>query len=152
MIEFLAEYAIWFWLLVFVTMIIIEFMTVEFVSIWFALASIPTLIISIFMPTNIGLQMIVFFLTGFILMMLTRPALVKYFKKNIVSTNVDAYVGKSAIVIKEISPMSRGQVDFEHMNWTAISSEDIEVGATVRILAIEGNKFIVTKINKEDLN
>nr|WIF87862.1 NfeD family protein [Acholeplasma laidlawii] len=55
-------------------------------------------------------------------------------------------------MITAISPMSRGQVDFEHMNWTAISSEDIEVGATVRILAIEGNKFIVTKINKEDSN
>lgn len=152
MIEIIMDYAIWFWLLVFLTTITIEFVTVEFVSIWFALASIPALIISIFIPENIGLQLIVFFLTGFALMILTRPALVKYFKKNIVTTNVDTYVGKSAIVIKEISSMSRGQVDFEHMNWTAISSEDIEIGATVRILAIEGNKFIVTKINKEDSN
>src|SRR5690606_10888385 len=97
-----------------------------------------------------GLQVIVFFLTGFVLMFLTRPFLIKYFKKNMVSTNVDSYVGKLAIVIKEISPMLRGQVDFENMNWTAISSEDIEVGSTVKILAIEGNKFIVTKIKEED--
>jgi membrane protein implicated in regulation of membrane protease activity len=150
MIELFVEYIIWFWLLVFITTVIIEFITVEFVSVWFALASIPTLIISAFVPNNIGLQVLVFFLTGFILMLLTRPFLIKYFKKNMVSTNVDSYVGKFAIVIKEISPMLRGQVDFENMNWTAISSEDIEVGSTVKILAIEGNKFIVTKIKEED--
>ncbi len=150
MIELFLEYIIWFWLLVFITTVIIEFITVEFVSIWFALASVPTLIISAFVPNNIGLQVLVFFLTGFVLMFLTRPFLIKYFKKNMVSTNVDSYVGKLAIVIKEISPMLRGQVDFENMNWTAISSEDIEVGSTVKILAIEGNKFIVTKIKEED--
>ncbi|MFA7416969.1 MAG: NfeD family protein [Acholeplasma sp.] len=148
----ITEYIIWFWLIVFVLTVIIEFISVEFVSIWFALASIPTIIISAIVPENIGLQVIVFFVTGFTLMFLTRPLLIKYFKKNMVSTNVDSYVGKSAIVIKEISPLRSGQVDFEHMNWTAISSEDIEIGAAVRILAIEGNKFIVTKIIEEDSN
>lgn len=152
MLDMISEYLIWFWLLVFITTIIIEFITVEFVSIWFALAAIPTMIISIVVPENIGLQVLVFFVIGFVLLLLTRPVLIKYFKKNIVSTNADSYIGKTAVVLKEITPVTRGIVDFEHMNWTAISSETIEEGALVKILAIEGNKFIVTKINKEDLN
>ncbi len=139
---------IWFWLVIFILTVVIEFITIDFVSIWFALAAIPTMIIAIFDPTNIWLQVIVFFLSGFILLALTRPIVVKYFKKNIVSTNVDAYVGKNAIVIKEISDDHPGLVDFERMNWTAISSETILVGEKVRILAIEGNKFIVTKFEK----
>lgn len=143
---------IWFWLVIFVLTIIIEFITVDFVSIWFSLAAIPTMIIAIFDPYNIWLQVIVFFITGFILLALTRPLVVRYFKKNIVTTNVDAYVGKNAIVIKEISDDQPGLVDFDHMNWTAISSETIHVGDRVRILAIEGNKFIVTKIEQTNLN
>src|SRR5690554_3250141 len=115
MIAIISDYIVWFWLAVFVITIVIEFITVEFVSIWFALASIPSLIISIFLPENIALQIILFFISGFGLMLLTRPALIKYFKKNIVTTNVDSYVGKTAIVIKEITSISRGQVDFEHM-------------------------------------
>ncbi|WP_025724671.1 NfeD family protein [Acholeplasma granularum] len=147
MIAIISDYIVWFWLAVFVITIVIEFITVEFVSIWFALASIPSLILSIFLPENIALQIILFFISGFGLMLLTRPALIKYFKKNIVTTNVDSYVGKTAIVIKEITSISRGQVDFEHMIWTAVSSETIEVGKQVKILSIEGNKFIVTKID-----
>lgn len=46
--------------------------------------------------------MIVFFLIGFIFMIFIRFVLVKYFKKNIVLINVDVYVGKLVIVIKEI--------------------------------------------------
>lgn len=38
------------------------------------------------------------------------------------------------------------------MNWIVILLEDIEVGVIVCIFVIEGNKFIVIKINKEDLN
>jgi len=152
MLAMISEYMIWFWLFVFIVTVIVEFVTVEFVSIWFALAAIPTLIISVIAPENIGLQVLVFFVTGFALLLSTRPVLIKYFKKNVVSTNVDSYIGKTAVVLKEITPVTRGIVDFEHMNWTAISSETIEEGALVKILAIEGNKFIVTKINKEDLN
>lgn len=143
----MSEYVVWLWLLVFIFAVVIEFATVDFVSIWFAIAAIPTMIIAVFYPTNVWLQVIVFFVTGFILMALTRPVVINYFKKNIVSTNVDSYVGKTAIVTKEISDTERGAVEFERASWTAISNETIEVGAHVRILAIEGNKFIVTKIN-----
>lgn len=147
----MGEYMIWFWLVIFIIALVVEFLSVEFISVWFALATLPTMIVSYFYPDNLWLQVIVFFVSGFVLMALTRPVLIKYFKRNVVSTNVDSYIGKVAIVIKEISDTQRGQVDFENMNWTAISSETIPVGSKVRILAVEGNKFIVTNIeNKED--
>lgn len=142
------EYIPWIWLAVFILMILIEMASAEFVTLWFALSAIPTIIIAIISPSNIWLQVIIFFGIGFLLMFITRPIVIKYFRKNIVSTNVDAYIGKTAIVIREISDDKRGAVNFEHKEWTAISSETILVGDKVRILAIEGNKFIVTKIEK----
>lgn len=141
------DYMIWLWLLIFIFMIGIEMASAEFVTLWFAIAAIPTMIAAIISPTNIWLQVIIFFSSGFLLMFITRPIVIKYFRKNIVSTNVDSYIGKVAIVTEEITNDKRGYVDFEHKIWSAISSETIEVGSRVRILAIEGNKLIVTKID-----
>jgi len=141
------EYMIWFWLAVFVIAVGFEFATTEFVSIWFAIAAIPSLLIAIFAPGSLWLEVIVFFAVGFVLMALTRPLVVKYFRRNVVDTNVDAYIGKIALVIKSISDVQYGSVKFEGIEWTAMSNESIEAGAKVKILAIEGNKLIVTKID-----
>ncbi|HLT00112.1 MAG TPA: NfeD family protein [Acholeplasma sp.] len=143
----MSDVMIWFWLGVFIFAVGIEFATTEFVSVWFAISAIPTLIVSIFYPTMIWLQIIVFFSIGFILMGFTRPVLVKYFRRNVVDTNVDSFIGKVAIVVKEITEIENGSVKFQSDIWTAMSSEHIEVGEQVRILAIEGNKLIVTKLN-----
>ncbi|VEU82524.1 NfeD family protein [Acholeplasma hippikon] len=142
----MTAYMPWVWLIVFLIMVGLEMATAEFVSLWFAISAIPTIIIAAIFPNNVWLQVLVFFGVGFILLLATRPIAIKYFRKNIISTNVDSYIGKTAIVIKEISDSNRGLVTFENKEWTAISSDTILVGEKVRILAIEGNKFIVTKI------
>ena len=136
---------VWIWLSVFVVAVVIEFVTVEFVSVWFAIAAIPSLILALF-GANTWLQIIVFFLLSILLLAVTRPLVVKYLKRNIVDTNVDAYIGKVALVITAISDVESGKVKFEGLIWTAISSENIPEGSKVRILAIEGNKLIVTQI------
>ncbi len=139
---------VWIWLAVFIITVVIEFLTVEFVSIWFAIASIPALILAM-LNQNEWLQLIVFFLLSILLLSVTRPLVVRYLRRNIVDTNVDAYVGKVAIVTSQISNNESGLVKFEGLIWTAVSSESIPIGSSVRILAIEGNKLIVTEITEE---
>ena len=87
---------------------------------------------------------------GFILLGFTRPLLLKYFKKNIIETNVDAYIGKEAIVKEEITPIKNGTVLFESLIWTAIADEDIKIDTLVEIVAVEGNKLKVIKQKKEN--
>lgn len=144
----IRPYDVWIWLSVFVITVVIEFMTVEFVSVWFAIASIPALVLALF-NQDPWLQLIVFFLLSILLLAVTRPLVVKYLRRNIVDTNVDAYVGKTALVTSKITEIEAGLVKFEGLIWTAISSESIPEGSKVRILAIEGNKLIVTKIIEE---
>ena len=69
----------------------------------------------------------------------------EYLKKNVVSTNVDSYIGKTAIVIKTIEPRVNGLVNFENDTWTAVSNEIIAENSIVRVIAIEGNKLIVKR-------
>src|SRR5690554_364700 len=148
MINFLIEYSVWLWLGVFILMVIIEIATIDFVTIWFAGSALPTLVVAAIWPEQLVVQLAIFIVGGVLLLILSRPALVKYFQKNVTHTNVDSYVGKTAIVAKAISPIDRGLVLFERDTWTAVSSKKIEEGAKVRILAIEGNKFVVEEIKE----
>lgn len=138
-------YMIYIWLVVFVLMLIIEFATADFLTVWFAISAIPTAILSLVLPKLIWLQITVFFVLGFLLMILIRKYVIKYFKKNVISTNVDSYIGKTAIVTKKIEPRINGLVSFENDTWTASSNDIVEVDEIVKIIAIEGNKLIVTK-------
>ena len=55
-------------------------------------------------------------------MIIVRKYVIKYIKKNIVSTNVDSFIGKTALVIKDINPVERGLVNLK-MIWTAVSKK-----------------------------
>lgn len=139
------EYMVWVWLGIFIFAIVFEFITFDLVSIWFALAAIPSLILAM-LDVSLTIQLVVFFIVSCILIFLTRPIMLKYFKRNEVKTNVDAYIGKTAVTIKAISPLESGLVKFEHLVWTAVSDQEIAEDTVVRILAVEGVKLIVEEI------
>lgn len=142
----MAEYIVIIWLIVLIAMIVLEVITSEFVTIWFALSAIPTVIVAWLLPNQIFLQVLVFFIVGMILMLFIRKYLMAYFRRNAITTNADAFVGKDALVVEAISELENGLVKFEGVIWTAVANSSIAEGKIVRILAIEGNKFIVTKI------
>lgn len=145
----MTEYMVWIWLIVLIVMLVLEFMTADFLTVWFAISAVPTVVIAAIWPQLVWIQVLFFFLFGFLLMIIVRKYVIKYIKKNIVSTNVDSFIGKTALVIKDINPVERGLVEFENDTWTAVSKETIEIGEHVKILAIEGNKLIVTKYKEE---
>lgn len=67
-------------------------------------------------------------------------------------TNIDALLGGSGVVIREIKPYQGGRVKVGGETWRARSLGDkrIENGASVEILRIEGNTIIVKQINSGD--
>jgi membrane protein implicated in regulation of membrane protease activity len=94
------------------------------------------------------LQVLLFVGVSVVLLAFTRPYMLKYVKTNRVNTNVHANIGKTAVVTKRITPTSVGAVLLRSMTWSAISEETIEVGTEVRVLDIEGVKFIVKTIKE----
>lgn len=145
MIEFTSEVLIWFWLGVFIISIILEAATVDFVALWFAVAALPSFILSLF-GAPLWLQVITFLLVAILLLAFTRPYMVKYFKTNRTKTNVHAAIGKIAVVTEEITPNQIGSVKLRGISWSAISNYPIKKNAEVRILDIEGVKLIVEPI------
>ena len=141
----MIEYMIWIWLGLIVVAAIFEFATLDLVSIWFAIAAIPSFILAIIGVGEV-VQIVSFASISIVLLGFTRPVVMKYFKKNEIKTNVDSYIGSIGIVLGRITPGKPGLVKVKNLEWTAVSSEVIEVDEQVRVLDIEGVKLIVEKI------
>lgn len=143
----MLEYMVWFWLGLFVIAFVLEIFTADLISIWFAIAAIPSFIIAL-AGGNIIFQSVSFVIFTLVLLLLTRPVVKKYLKTNEIKTNVDAMVGMTGKVIKEITPDEIGRVLIRALDWAAVSKETIKVGEMARVLDVEGNKLIVEKIEK----
>ncbi len=135
------------WLIIFILFGIIELITPQFITIWFAvgaLAIIPLALLGVPVP----IQIVVFIVLSIMLLVFTRPLYKKYLKTRYVPTNADALISTTAIVIEEINNddavgivKARGQI------WSARSfdGEIIEIGEKIDIISIEGVKLIVKK-------
>ncbi len=143
----MLEYMVWFWLGLFVIAFVLEIFTADMISIWFAIAAIPSFIIAL-AGGNIIFQSVSFVVFTLVLLLLTRPVVKRYLKTNEIKTNVDAMVGMTGKVIKEITPDDIGRIVIRSIDWAAISKDTLLVGDTARVLDVEGNKLIVEKLEK----
>lgn len=138
------EILIWVWVGLFILAIFFEFITLDLVSIWFALAAIPAFILSLF-SVEWYIQFAVFVILTLVLFLYTRPIIMKYLKTNEIKTNVDAIIGKIGYATSDIKPGVPGTAKVNNLEWTAISQDTVKQGEAVRILDIEGVKLIVEK-------
>ena len=110
----------------------LEVITVNLVSIWFIASAIISLILS-FIIDSFYVEFCVFVCLGLVLMLLTRPYLVKKLSKKKVPTNLDRVIGMVGIVTEEITRFKIGEVRVDGKKWSAISDEKIKVGEKVTI-------------------
>lgn len=141
---------IWVWLGVFVVLLILEFLTTDMVSIWLALAAIPAFILAL-LNVDLLFQIIVYVLVTILLLIFTRPLVVKYFKRHEIKTNVDTVINQEGFVTSKIKINEVGRVNIKGQSWSAISNEDINVNEKVIVKDIEGVKLIVEKLKGENL-
>lgn len=138
------------WLGIFVIAIIVEFATTELVSFWFAGGALFALIASLIPGVPYWGEVIVFVASSTILLFSLRPITKKLLSKKEIKSNVDEMIGKKALVIKKIDELNRGEIKIYGVVWTAEASDSkvsIEKDSIVEILAIEGNRVIVKKVD-----
>ena len=139
------------WGILIITAIIVEIGTVTLTSIWFAIAAAFSLLLAIF---DIGplWQVLVFISISSILLLATRPLAKKLNEKDVIRTNSDKVISMIGIVTKEIPADDIGEVKVNMELWRAISSDSttIKVGEQVIVNSLNGNKILVSRINKEN--
>ncbi len=136
------------WLIAFLGLLLVEFLTVGLVSIWFAIGALGALITSFF-TDYVLIQTIVFVIVSIVALIATRPLMKKFKAVGFEPTNADRVVGKVAEVTKAIKPNEYGEVVIYGTEWMAVSEETIKVGAKVVVEKIDGAKLIVRKEGEE---
>ena len=132
------------WLIVIVLLVFLEVSTINLVCVWFILSGLVSLILSFFIE-SFYILFAVFVLLGLVLMILTRPILVRKFKRKNVKTNSDRVLGMEGVVTEAINKLKIGEVKVDGKRWSAISDEKIEVGTTIIVESIDGVKLVVRK-------
>ena len=136
------------WLALIVGFLILEAATTQFICIWFAGGSLVAFICFL-LGFNSLVQVSAFVISSVLLLIFTKKIIDKIKTKTPLKTNADALIGKTAIVVEEISNIdSKGCVKIGGIEWSARSSDDSEIplNSHVTIKEIDGVKLIVDKI------
>ena len=138
------------WTIVLVIAVIVEAITVDLVSIWFALGAIVALIADAF-GAGETIQIVLFTITSGLCIIISRPLSKKYLRGNTIRTNYDRAIGKHCLVTETITPDNKGEVKVMGTLWMAASldNEIIEAGKYAEVVSIEGAHVVVKKIEKE---
>lgn len=135
----------WLWIALLGVFIVVEGATVALVSIWFiAGAALAAVFALCGLP--IWSQCVAFAVVSAVLLIFLRPFLRKYIDSKKVNTNVDALIGKRAVVTETIDNLhAQGAVNVGGNIWTArsINEETISADTVVIIRKIEGVKAFV---------
>ena len=138
---------IYVWLAVTAFALIIEFVTADMVTIWFAGGGLVAMILA-----ACGLEWYVhvpvFIVVSFAAMLVFRKMVIEKLGKGEVKTNAETAVGKDFTLISPISFGQAGSIKINGVVWNAVGEtedEVIDAGSVVTIKAIKGNKYIVKK-------
>lgn len=128
------------WIIVALIFFIMEIFTPGFAVACLSIGSIGGSIASA-CGLEFKFQILVFAIATLLAFVLVRPVVLKVFhnKSKEVLTNVDALVGRQAIVSEEIVPIVGGRVKVDGDDWKAISADGrpVSAGTPVRILKVE---------------
>lgn len=138
------------WLAILVVMVIIEIITLGLTTIWFAGGALVAFVASL-LGAGLPVQIVLFVVVSFLLLLGTRPFAMKYFNKDRVKTNAESLIGTCGIVLEEIDNLhASGTVQVNGQEWSARSVDDspISKGKEVQIEEISGVKLIVKEKEK----
>lgn len=137
---------IWVWAAIFLVTILIEVFSLELDCVWFSVGSLVAFILAL-CHVNWIVQLVVFLVVSIVLLLSVGLVCKKLLKNTKSKTNLDVLIGTSHTLLKAIEPESAGEVKVNDIVWRAVSKngEAIAKNEKVKIVSVEGNKFIVEK-------
>ena len=137
-----------FWLMAFIILVVMEFLTMGLTTIWFAIGALVAFFASLF-GASLWVQIILFLVISLVVLVVYRPLAVKYVNSKRTKTNVDDLVGKEAKVTERIDNLNQmGRVVLNGMDWSARTTigGTIDVDTIVRVVDVKGVKLIVEPV------
>ncbi len=137
------------WFYIFLAFLIIELLTINLVTIWFAVGALVAAALS-YWGQPYDVQISVFLTVSIALLIPLKPWAQQKFNNSRAKTNLEALIGKTALVEQTIDTANElGKVKLDGMEWSA-KTEDlhdiIQEGELVEVIKVEGVKLIVKKV------
>ena len=142
---------IFIWVAVIVLAVIVEAVSPQLVSIWFAGGGLAGLIATA-CGAPLWLQVIVAAGVTLVLLLATRPFVRRFLEDRETHTNADRVVGREGVVTQDIdNVLAQGRVTVLGADWMARSLDGaaIPAGSKVKVEQINGVKLIVSPIANE---
>lgn len=141
---------VYIWLGVLVLMVIVELLTTQLVTIWFAVGALVSFFLALLGVEQIWIQILAFLLVSAAALAVTRPLVKRTLRRTTVPTNADMVIGKTAVVTERIDNIAgTGLVKVGGSVWSARTADQsvIEEAQEVEVQEIQGVKLLVTKKN-----
>ena len=134
------------WILGIIIFSLIEALTPQLISVWFAAACVAG-VIAATLGAPLWLQLVLFVVLSVVLIAATRP-LARRLSRKAEKTNAEAVIGKVAKVLTDIDNIEAvGTVKADGQIWSARSKDGTVIPAETEVIvcAIEGVKLVVTQ-------
>ncbi|PIU64427.1 MAG: hypothetical protein COS85_12535 [Armatimonadetes bacterium CG07_land_8_20_14_0_80_59_28] len=133
------------WLVFALILLILEALTPgTFFMASLAIGSLVAATAAFLLPTVWWLQWIVFCIVTTLCVFISRHLVQRFDTTPSVPMNVDALVGKPAVVVQAIdAPGQAGRVRVESQEWRACAERDIPEGERVEVKEVRGNRLLV---------
>lgn len=139
-----------FWLILLIATLVLEAVTFNMVSLWFAFGALGALLADLY-SLELAWQIIIFItVSAFGLLLFVLIFKPRREKETVVRTNADRIIGEEALVIVGIeSPEKPGVIRVLGQEWSAIPTVrglSFAEGQMVKVLQIKGVKALVEAI------
>ncbi len=140
---------LWIWGIVTAMALIIEFLTADLITIWFAAGGLVTLLVVALAP-NLPLiwQLVIFVGVSVVLLLCTRKICLKLLRNDNFKSNTDALIGTIFTVEKVEGNYTYCKINGVSWQVLAIEGETLTEGSTMEVCAIKGNKLFAKKVGK----
>ena len=139
----------WLWVIILVGTLIVEVVTFgNLISVWFSIGALAAYF-AYLLGLNFPVQLAVFIVVSILSLLAVRPLAANYFRGNIVATNADRIIGQHTTLVKAIKSNEWGEVNVYGTVWSVaeLSNQPLDAGTIVEVVAIEGAKLIVKKVD-----
>lgn len=142
--------AIYIWFVVIAAALVIEFITNEMVSLWFAGGGIVGLILT-FCGLDWYYQALAFIVVSGILLLSFRKLVMKVLMKDEIYMNADKSIGQVFMLLTPIKFNEVGTIKINDITWNVMTEDNtaLPVGTLVKIVELRGNRYIVKKHEDE---
>ena len=132
------------WAIVAVICLILELSSGDFFIICFSIGAVFAIVGAV-VGLNVYWQLFVFAVFSLLSVLFVRPVALRWLHKNDPNraSNADALIGRTGRVTEAIKADGNGYVQIDGDLWKAVSSTDIAVGTSVRVIGRESTIITV---------